>query len=248
MLHVTDPHLFAGPDECLRGINTRAALQTVLDHIRASAWPADLVALTGDLVQDDSREAYGRVRDMFGSLQLPTYCVPGNHDVREFMRDVLRAPTFHYCDASTHGDWAIIGVDSGVDGKALGHVDSRELKRVASFLNGVDAEHALVCLHHPPVKVGSAWLDTVGLENSQEFLETIAASGKVRAVIFGHVHQAFDGEYAGISIVGTPSTCRQFTVYSDEFSLDENPPAYRRIELHSDGSINHELVWVPIEQ
>lgn len=248
MLHITDPHLFAGPDECLRGINTRDALQKVLDHVRAVDWPADLVALTGDLIQDDSREAYWRVRDMFSSLQLPTYCVPGNHDVRKIMRDELKAPPFHYCATSTHRNWIMVGVDSCVSQKAYGHVESNELKRLEKSLAETNAEHALVCLHHPPQPVGSAWLDSVGLDNSQEFLETIASSGKVRAVIFGHVHQAFDGEYSGIRIVGTPSTCRQFAVMSDEFALDENPPAYRRLELHADGSMVDELVWVANQQ
>lgn len=247
-MHITDPHLFAGPDECLRGINTRAALQAVLEHVRASAWPADLVALTGDLVQDDSREAYGRVRDLFGSLELPTYCVPGNHDVRPVMREELQAPPFHYCAVSTHRNWTIVGVDSCLEGKALGRIDAGELQRLARSLEESVSDHALVCLHHPPLPVGSAWLDTVGLDNSQEFLELIASSGKVRAVIFGHVHQAFESEYAGIRIIGTPSTCRQFAVGSDDFALDEKPPAYRRLELNPDGSIDHELVWIPSNQ
>jgi Icc protein len=244
VLHITDPHLFAEPDECLRGINTRESLQAVLDHVRNADWRADVVALTGDLIQDDTREAYRRVRNLFGSLQLPIYCVPGNHDVREIMREELRAPQFQYCAATRHGNWLIVGVDSCVEGKAGGHVDTAELKRLATRLDETDAAHALVCLHHPPLEVGSAWLDSVGLENSPEFLATLAASGRVRAAIFGHVHQAFDGELSGIRIIGTPSTCRQFAVNSDEFALDENPPAYRRIELHADGSVQHELVWL----
>lgn len=248
VLHVTDPHLFAGPDGCLRGTNTRVALQSVLDHVRAAQWQADLVALTGDLVQDDTREAYRRVRDMFSSLQLPTYCVPGNHDDRSFMREELRPPIFHYCAASAHRNWIMVGVDSCLDGEAGGEVDTGELQRLARILDETDAEHALVCLHHPPLDVGSAWLDSVGLRNPQEFLETIASGGKVRAVIFGHVHQAFDGNYADIRIIGTPSTCRQFALHSDEFALDENPPAYRRLELHKDGSIDHELVWIQGKQ
>ena len=244
VLHVTDPHLFAGPDEQLRGVNTRESLQAVLDHARASEWPAELVALTGDLIQDDSREAYARVREMFGSMQLPTYCVPGNHDVRTFMREELRDSPFHYCAVSTHGNWVMIGIDSCLEGKALGHVAANELQRLSDALGETAVDHALVCLHHPPLPVGSAWLDTVGLDNPQDFLQTVASSGKVRAVIFGHVHQAFDGRYEGIEIIGTPSTCRQFAMYSDEFALDDQPPAYRRIELNPDGSIHHELIWV----
>jgi len=31
---------------------------------------------------------------------------------------------------------------------------------------------------------------------------------------------------------------------SDEFALDDKPPAYRRIELSADGTVSTELVWV----
>jgi Icc protein len=160
------------------------------------------------------------------------------------MREELRAPRYRYCPAARHENWILIGIDSCLTDQARGRVAAPELERLASCLSETDAEHALIFLHHPPLAVGSAWLDSVGLENADEFLQTIAASGKVRAAIFGHVHQAFDAEYSDITIIGTPSTCRQFSVHSDEYALDENPPAYRRIELQSDGSIDHQLIWV----
>ncbi|MEQ9562453.1 MAG: metallophosphoesterase, partial [Woeseiaceae bacterium] len=146
MLHITDPHLFAEPDECLRGINTRATLQAVLDHVREADWQAEFVALTGDLVQDDSREAYRRVHSLFGSLQLPVYCVPGNHDVREIMREELRAPRFRYCAAIRHDDWMVVGVDSCLQGEAAGHVDAAELERLAACLAETDAAQADACM------------------------------------------------------------------------------------------------------
>jgi 3',5'-cyclic-AMP phosphodiesterase len=219
-------------------------LQAVLDHISAEAWPADLVALTGDLIQDDTRGAYTRVRDMLQVFDVPVHCVPGNHDVRSLMKEVLRPPRFHYCESTVLGKWLIAGIDSCIEGKAGGRIAKAELSRLAGLLAASKAEHVLICLHHPPLPVGSRWLDSVGLENGLEFLEHLSDNGKVRAAIFGHVHQAFDGEYAGIRIIGTPSTCRQFSMYSDDFSLDENPPAYRRLELESDGSVDSKLIWV----
>ena len=106
----------------------------------------------------------------------------------------------------------------------------------------------MICLHHPPVPMGSTWLDTVGLDNGAEFLERITASGRFRIAIFGHVHQQYDAEHAGIRIIATPSTCRQFAEGSDEFALDDKPPAYRRINLHADGSFEHELIWLDDEK
>ncbi len=92
--------------------------------------------------------------------------------------------------------------------------------------------------------MGSKWLDTVGLKNGDEVLERLRMLERIRVTAFGHVHQAYDEDYEGIRIIATPATCRQFAPGSDDFAVDDNPPAYRRIELHADGSVDTELVWV----
>ena len=69
-------------------------------------------------------------------------------------------------------------------------------------------------------------------------------SADVRAAIFGHVHQPYDAMHDGIRVIATPSTCRQFLPNSDEFGMDDRPPAYRRIELHNDGEFTSELIWL----
>jgi Icc protein len=172
------------------------------------------------------------------------YCVPGNHDVRELMKNALTGAEFHYCESVVHGPWLITGIDSCVSDDAAGRIDDKEMDRLEQVLEETDAEYVLICLHHPPLPVGSKWLDQVGLRNGEEFLHLIARTGKVRAAIFGHVHQAFEGRHESIQIIGTPSTCRQFKVASDEFALDDNPPAYRRIVLQPDGVVNSELIWL----
>lgn len=201
--------------------------------------------MTGDLIQDDSREAYRRFRLHFEPLGLPVLCIPGNHDVRELMQDALAQEPFLYCGATEVADWLIVGIDSCRRTSAGGRVSAKELDRLDRVIAGSAAEHVLVCLHHPPLPVGSAWLDRVGLDNGEEFLARVAHSGRVRGCLFGHVHQNFDEEVDGMRIIGTPSTCRQFLPDSEEFALDDRPPAYRRIVLTADGHIDDELVWVP---
>ncbi len=242
VLHVTDPHLFADSDSSLRGIVTHTSLQRVLRHIQASDWAADMVAMTGDLIQDGSHEAYERICESMLPLGLPVYFVPGNHDVRPIMKDALVHPDFHYCESVIIGAWLITGIDSCMSDSAAGRIDDHEMERLEKVLEDTAAEHVLICLHHPPLPVGSTWLDQVGLRNGDEFLRLISRTGKVRAAIFGHVHQAFEGSHESIQIIGTPSTCRQFKVASAEFTLDDNPPAYRRISLHPDGSVHTELL------
>jgi Icc protein len=236
--------LFAAADGSLRGSVTYATLQRVLAHYRQAGWSADHVQVTGDIVQDGTRAAYARFREAVTSIGLPIYCVPGNHDLREMMREVLQGEPFHYCDALEINNWLIAGVDSCMEGKAAGHIGQGELDRLERLVTDTRAGHVMVCLHHPPLPVGSKWLDEVALHNGGEFLQRISAAGKVRLVLFGHVHQAFDDVHRSVRIVGTPSTCRQFAQGSEAFALDEKPPAYRRIELHADGHVDTELIWI----
>lgn len=201
--------------------------------------------MTGDLIQDDSREAYDRFCELLTPIGLPIHCVPGNHDVRALMQDAVSMPPFYYCDSLKIADWLITGIDSCLPGDAGGFIADSEMQRLQKILDDTNAKYALICLHHPPLPVGSRWLDQVGLRNGDEFLETISASKKVRGALFGHVHQPFDEMHGDIRIIGTPSTCAQFKPHSDDFALDDNPPAYRRVSLHADGSIDAELIWLP---
>ncbi len=243
-MHLTDPHLFATPDGELRGTVTSATLKRVLDHYEAGDWRADRVLVTGDIIQDDTADAYERFRDLMLPLNLRVHCVPGNHDVRDLMRPVCGRPPFSYCAYEALGDWLIVGIDSCVKGAAGGRVSDAELERLADIVVGGAAKHVMVCLHHPPIPMGSKWLDTVGLENGDEVLERLRTLERVRIAAFGHVHQEYDGNHQGIRIVATPSTCRQFKPRSDEFAMDDKPPAYRRIELNPDGSVNTDIAWV----
>ncbi len=216
----------------------------VLDHYAAAEWRADRAYVTGDLIQDDSEEAYGRFRDLLSSLKLRVHCVPGNHDVRELMKRTCMRPPFSYCAREKIGDWLLIGLDSCVSDDAGGSLPDAEIDRLETAVTESNAKHVAVFLHHPPVPMNSEWLDTVGLKNGDAVLEKLRMLGKIRLVAFGHVHQDYDDDYEGIRIIATPSTCRQFKPGSKDFAVDDNPPAYRKLTLHTDGSVGSELVWV----
>lgn len=244
VLHITDTHLFADADTSLRGRVTYSTLQRTLAHVQQAAWVPELVYVTGDLIQDDTREAYLRFRNTMETLGLPVYCIPGNHDIRPLMEDVLGSEPFFYCTPVERKNWLIVGLDSCAEGTAAGKVSESELDRMDRLIEKSAAEHVMVCLHHPPLPVGSNWLEQVGLQNADQFLERAISSGKARLSLFGHVHQAFEGHYGSMQVIGTPSTCRQFTVGSDSYALDDKPPAYRRLELREDGSFRTELIWM----
>ncbi len=236
--------MFAEADGDLRGTVTQDSLQRVLDHYQAGDWRADRALITGDLIQDASAEAYDRFRELLLPLNMRMHCVPGNHDVRDLMRPICSRPPFSYCAKEEVRDWLLLGLDSCVTGDAGGEIADEEFDRLDLIISESPAKHIMVCLHHPPIPMGSAWLDTVALKNGEELLQRLQAAGRVRLLVFGHVHQPYDAEHLGIQVIGTPSTCSQFEPGSDEFALDDRPPAYRRITLNDDGSSSSDLIWV----
>lgn len=228
----------------LRGVNTSVSLKHVLSHYRKHDWAAHLAVCTGDIVHDDSAKAYRRFRKRLRKLDIPVACIPGNHDVPSLMRDELSQPPFSYCPDLEYGNWLLASVDTCVPGKAGGSVNEQTLARLQRSVDASSTQHVFVFMHHPPVSMDSAWLDSVGLENAESFMQLIKRMPNVRAIAFGHVHQIYDRDHDGIRVLGTPSTCRQFKPRQASFEVDDNPPAYRRLELGPDGSIQTELIWV----
>jgi Icc protein len=243
VVQFTDLHLYGAADGKLRGVTTLPALErTVAAAIQQHA-PWHAVLLTGDLVQDDA-SGYARVRDVFGASNLPVYCIPGNHDELGPMRAALAEPPFQVCGTAHVGSWVLVMLDSYLHGSANGRLSDDELARLDAALASNADRHALVCLHHHPIAMGSRWLDQVGLENPDELFAVLDRHANVRVLLWGHVHQAFDGRRGSVRMLSTPSTCAQFKPGVDGFAIDHRPPGYRWLDLHADGSVDTDVVWV----
>jgi Icc protein len=244
LIQFTDPHLYGSETETLRGIATLPALKAALADARQStAWPPDVVLVTGDLVQDDP-SGYVHIRRVFGHLGMPVLCIPGNHDDPAVMRRELRVDPFTVGGYRDFGAWRVVLLDSALPGSASGRLSDRTLAQFEEALSTAEGRHCLVTLHHHPIAMSSRWLDRVGLENAEEFFNVVDRHDNVRAIVWGHVHQAYEGMRKNVRLLATPSTCAQFVPHADEFAVDRRPPAYRTLELQSDGSLLTEVMWV----
>jgi len=243
LIQFTDPHLYGDETESLRGVTTLPALKAALGHAQSSDWPPNALLVTGDIVQDDPA-GYTHFRRLFGGLSVPVLCLPGNHDEPLAMRRELSARPFVVGGSVDLGLWRIVLLDSCLPGSASGRLSEESLAQLETALSTADGRHCLVCLHHHPVEMSSRWLDRVGLENAAELFQTTDRHRNVRAIVWGHVHQAYDGLRKGVRLLATPSTCAQFLPNADEFAVDRRPPAYRTLELKADGSLMTEVVWV----
>lgn len=243
LLQFTDTHLPGQPGQRIRGIATGDTLRRCIEHAARHHPSPQAILLTGDLVHDDAG-GYAEIRSHFGGARVPVHCLPGNHDEATALRRSLADGPFDHALSRRHGRWLVVMLDSNVAGANHGHLDDDELARLdGALIENADA-WALVCLHHHPVPHGSRWLDELMLDNPGPFFDVLARHSQVRGIAWGHTHQPLEGMRGSIRLMGTPSTCMQFTQNADEFEVDERPPGYRWLDLGDGGGIASGIEWV----
>ena len=246
-VQLTDFHLFTDPDRHLLGVKTEASFATVLAAVAALDPRPEFLLLTGDLTQDGSAAGYARLKHYLGQVGIPSYWLAGNHDRIPAMTDQLQGNGIRPDKHFTQGQWSFVLLNSHRPGQDSGHLDDQDFDNLRQILIETEAagHYLVITLHHPPFEVGSDWLDGSALQEREQFFELLAPYRHVRLVLCGHIHQDFQIHHNGVTYLSCPSTCIQFKPLSDDFALDEIPPAFRQIWLHSDGSFATRLCRVP---
>ena len=238
LLQLTDLHLFADPDEQLKGVSTRESLADVLETVRGTGLSFDHVLVTGDLTHDERRETYEVVRELLGEWLGCCRIVPGNHDDRALMREVFpdctegEATSVRFSVAA--GTWRLLGIDTHVPGEVAGRVSPGTLEWLEAELAAHAGDPTILFEHHPPAPIGCEWLDGIGLEDPGPLVDLLARSPQVRVISCGHVHQAFRGRLGEAVLLTTPSTSVQFQPGTIEPILDPLPPGFRVFTLEGD--------------
>jgi Icc protein len=242
LVQLSDTHLFAEPDAVQHGWRTQASFMAVLDEIRAQN--PDALLASGDLVHDESEIGYSRLAAALHKLRVPVCYLPGNHDDPQRMQTAFAplgesAPT-----RVVLGGWQILLLDDHQPGSDAGWIPQDQFDQLAYWLVR-HREPALIAVHHPPVSVGSRWLDAIGLRNGLMLIKLTALHPQVRAIICGHIHQELDMTVNGIRVLAAPSTCRQFLPKSDSPAEDQAAlPGYRCLWLYPTGRLRTQVFRV----
>ena len=245
VIQITDTHLSAINGSRIWGVDTDKSLTAVLEHLKHRHLPADFVLATGDLVQDEGREAYERLRNYLAPLAIPVYCLPGNHDIPDILDQVFHDGQVLHLRQVVRGAWQFVLLDSTVRGSTRGHLDDEELSFLEDALASHPDHHTMVCLHHQPLPVGSRWLDTMAVDNGAELFAIMNRHPQIRAVIWGHVHQEFADRRGAVELLATPSTCVQFRPGIAQPEADDRTPGYRWFNLGPDGTLETGVERVP---
>lgn len=238
--HLTDLHLPAEASEVVAGRDADQALEKIL--ARVLILRPDLLLLTGDLADAGDASAYLRLQARLRLLSCPILALPGNHDHPARMRRTLGIRYWGVGRVLQLGEWRVMGLSSYWRGHADGRLGYPQRCWLDHQLNQFPSRPTLLAFHHPPIATGSAWLDAMGLRDAVVFRSLLRRHPQVRAVLFGHGHQALDLRQGGCRFLGTPSTVRQFLPQSDQFAWSSEPGGWRWLTLSKTGRIHTQVV------
>lgn len=215
---ISDLHVMREDRLAYGALDTQACLQRAIGRLNDLAPRPDVVAITGDLVDEGSAREYARLRGCLDGLRLPYRLVPGNHDARGPLREAFPEQPWDDAEpgfclfAEEFGDVLVVGLDSLDPGRTAGRLCARRLAWLDRVLAARAGRPSLVMVHHPPFATGIAHLDGLPLAGAQEMLEIAARHGGVQRVVAGHVHRSMGAQPLGVACTTCPSTAHHFAL------------------------------------
>lgn len=177
----------------------------------AKEYKADIILVTGDLVNDERADEYASFAEAIVDPPAPLYVLPGNHDDRDRMRSAL--PRHTYLAASGHLSYVlddhpvrIVALDQISPGETHGELTVELAHWLNATLARAPSKPTLVALHHPPFLTHDMLFDRIGLRGADAFASIIRAHPQVTRIICGHHHRVALGQVAHAPTVVAPST------------------------------------------
>jgi len=249
LIQISDLHLCDDSCQIVRGVDVEASFDATLNHLCEHYPTTDAVVVSGDLTHDASASTYRRLAQKLQRLNSPIHLLPGNHDEIELIHAITNNQLSSAVVAD-YANWRLIMLDTSLTGCEHGTISTVSIKRLQQSLGENPEQQVMIFLHHHPVASGSAWLDTVAIENPERLFALLKEYPQVRAISWGHTHQAFEGVQNGIRLFSAPATCTQFKPNCHDFTIDNSAdsgrPGYRWFRLYENGEIGSGVERVTI--
>ena len=245
IIQITDLHLNKSKDMVSNGVNTLESARMVIESIRINEKNVDCLVLSGDLSNDYSIESYNHLMHLLKDLEAPIYLMSGNHDSPSLLKTLSNNKNIFFKNFECFNNWGAFMFNTKKENSPNGLLKSEELVCFDKVLSNTLYENIIIFLHHHPVQIGSASMDSMIIENAELLTDRIMKYDKIKAVSWGHIHNEFNLNMGSTKLFSTPSTCYQAKEKSKDFIIDpEALPGYRKISLNDDGSFDTEVIRV----
>lgn len=252
ILQISDTHIVPEHQLAYGQVDTAAALEETVKTVNrmlAAIGPVDAVIVTGDLTDFGTMEDYERFHSLMAPLKLPYLALPGNHDNREVMRSFYANSEWMPASGPLQwqldlDDFAVIGLDSHVEGNSHGDIAEDGLAFLKEALDKAAGKPVIVAFHHPPFHTGLHPMDKQNLRDSDRLATLLGAyKGELR-IICGHVHRGITTSFAGHICMTAPGTSHAVTIDLREEannSLTKEPGGFVLHEWRAGRFVSHTI-------
>ena len=173
--------------------------------------------------------------------------LPGNHDHPPLLDAVLgRRWTTAPADLLVQGVRVLL-LSSHRVGSAAGELGPLQLRWLAQRLQCSERRDLplVVALHHPPIAIGDAGMDAIRLLDQACLEELLRPHRALQAVLFGHIHQHWQGSWAtrpDVLLLGCPSTLSSFKAVQPCPLGRADDPGGRLLEVTPEGNVQHQVL------
>jgi len=204
LAQISDTHIRADDDGAAASQLRRALAQ-------ARAYEADVILLTGDLVNDERADEYAVLARAIADPPAPLFLMPGNHDDRRHMRAAFPAHTYLPKDgflsfALDQFPVRLVCIDQIVPGETHGLLTEAQAEWLDRTLAAQPQKPTMLALHHPPFLTHDLLFDRIGLLDGNLLSEVVARHRQVERIICGHHHRLAVGLLAHAPVIVAPST------------------------------------------
>ena len=247
LIQLSDLHLVRPGKLTSKVLDTNSILEETINEIlRKKDYFGKIEGLvvTGDVSDDGSIESYLSAHEKLIKLNVPVLVIPGNHDLRNPMREVFNEHV-EFSTKSSQFDWVfkyeetvIVGLDSLVEGENFGFLEKTSLEFLSNQLSIHNGSDIVLLIHHPPIKTGIYFMDKIGLTNSSDLSECLKATNRPVRILCGHVHGVYHGLLGIHPVVSAPSVCSAFEFNRKKFApvgFNRGPTGYAYLETSSSG-------------
>ncbi len=229
LIQISDCHIDDNPESM--GVDTHNNLKKIVHKINTIDF--DTLLISGDLSHNGTLNSYELLSDILSPLNNDLVIISGNHDDTKNINQLFSKNLVNsfYLD-----NWEIIITDSVQQSKTSGYLTQAELSKLDYSLKNSKAKYNIIVLHHPPVSMQSNWDDALSLINPDEFFSIVDKYPKIKAILWGHAHQAGEFSHEKIKLIACPSTAVQFD--------NEKRIGFNQYTLYDNGNLEFDTQWL----
>ena len=237
---ISDTHIALDTPDADRRLHD---FESTIAHINTLDPLPDVVVHTGDIAHNGRPNEYAAAAGILAEARAPIYVIPGNKDNRSNLHAVL-SPLGYLNSGSDFIEYAVkdhpvrlIAVDTLNPGSNKGDFCLERARRLIDLINAETERPIVVFAHHPPfeVQVGPDPLNFESQEMMERLRRALQHSGRVVAVLCGHVHRGTAGWVGCIRATVMPSVAT--TLRKGEYPPHMNTrPVYHLHRIDSSGT------------